>query len=461
MRFITTFDNIFTIECLLRKVFPDDPQACEYRGKIYTSVLGGKVEFGRVKDQKWLICAEDSLRAVVFVSFRNGGSSAYICFLASDPAFKGRGLGGSLLGDVIKHVSCERHVTDISLSCYDHLLPFYEKMGFKKVNRKHNLNFLEYRAFTRVHISSENNPNEIVQAEFSKATGMRTLVQCKNWEDSDIVWKPTGRGITTSLINTLVSKGSLINHFPDSVMLTNKKNMEKLLEKHFPDQELYGDIVPPKFGFSNPPEVFGSRVWISKPSNMFGGTGIEILDDVIVAKEHVREGRIVQKYLEKPLLIKGKKFDLRVLVLLTPTENLIYKHCYMRKCAIEYNLTDLENSRMHLTNTCYQIQTINKDQDMNSLHEEGDLYIPVIKNWLDRIVSWMAKIINQRPKCCFELFGLDIILDENSHPWLLEINTNPSLDMSTEVTKRFVPKLLNSTFNKVVRNIDTGSWYNV
>jgi len=34
---------------------------------------------------------------------------------------------------------------------------------------------------------------------------------------------------------------------------------------------------------------------------------------------------------------------------------------------------------------------------------------------------------------CFELFGLDFILDEQLNPYLIEINTNPALFTDTPV----------------------------
>jgi len=39
----------------------------------------------------------------------------------------------------------------------------------------------------------------------------------------------------------------------------------------------------------------------------------------------------------------------------------------------------------------------------------------------------------QRRKFCFELFGYDFILDEDFNVWLIEVNTNPCLEESSEL----------------------------
>lgn len=46
----------------------------------------------------------------------------------------------------------------------------------------------------------------------------------------------------------------------------------------------------------------------------------------------------------------------------------------------------------------------------------------------------------------FELFGLDFMLDERLHPWLLEINTNPCLELCCGVLSRLIPAMLENVF---------------
>ena len=69
-------------------------------------------------------------------------------------------------------------------------------------------------------------------------------------------------------------------------------------------------------------------------------------------------------------------------------------------------------------------------------------------------------------KNCFELFGYDLMIDENFNVWLIEVNSSPAMDYSTHVTERLVKMVSEDTVKVVVdyasapqnkkKKVDTG-----
>lgn len=110
---------------------------------------------------------------------------------------------------------------------------------------------------------------------------------------------------------------------------------------------------------SLPARQLEKNFWIMKPENENRGRGIELattLQDILlhVHKKPSTEGVVVQKYIERPLLYQGRKFDIRVLALIDGERNLWrYRPCYLRTSSDPYTLQD--NSKyIHLTNNCFQ-----------------------------------------------------------------------------------------------------------
>lgn len=72
-----------------------------------------------------------------------------------------------------------------------------------------------------------------------------------------------------------------------------------------------------------------------------------------------RTGWIVQEYMERPLLISGRKFDIRCYVVLTLSTKVglkayFYNDAYIRTSCKKYNLSQLEDRETHLTNDAVQ-----------------------------------------------------------------------------------------------------------
>jgi tubulin monoglycylase TTLL3/8 len=81
------------------------------------------------------------------------------------------------------------------------------------------------------------------------------------------------------------------------------------------------------------------NIWIVKPASMSRGRGIKTFNNLMEIFDYVIGKEIswvVQKYIENPLIIKKRKFDIRQWVLLTdfkPFRVWMYEEFYVRFCA--------------------------------------------------------------------------------------------------------------------------------
>lgn len=60
----------------------------------------------------------------------------------------------------------------------------------------------------------------------------------------------------------------------------------------------------------------------------------------------------------------------------------------------------------------------------------------------DTIKAVSRKIDPQRRHCSFEIFGYDFMIDESMKVWLIEVNTNPCLELSSPLLARLIPSML-------------------
>jgi len=56
----------------------------------------------------------------------------------------------------------------------------------------------------------------------------------------------------------------------------------------------------------------------------------------------------------------------------------------------------------------------------------------------------------------FGIFGYDVMVDDDFNCWLIEVNSSPAMDYSTDVTERLVKMVLEDTV-KVVIDYGTAS----
>lgn len=66
-----------------------------------------------------------------------------------------------------------------------------------------------------------------------------------------------------------------------------------------------------------------------------------------------------------------------------------------------------------------------------------------------------AFLKNIKYKNCFELFGFDVLLDTNLHPWLMEVNFSPSLHIDSPLDLKIKGELISECLDIVSKQLLT------
>ncbi|PVD21451.1 hypothetical protein C0Q70_19624 [Pomacea canaliculata] len=264
------------------------------------------------------------------------------------------------------------------------------------------------------------------------------------------------------------------NHYEltrKNLMVKNLKRMRKQVEREQGKTEGQSlDFFPSTFELPSEYHIFVEEfkknpgiVWIMKPAAKSQGRGIFLfrklkditdwkkgeyqpLQDPNIPKD-VPETYVVQRYIENPYLIGGRKFDLRVYVLVVsfnPLKAWLYRGGFARFSNTRYSLDSIEDNYIHLTNVAVQKTAPDYDPEkgckwstqqlrkyLTAKHgvEKMNQIFRDIDNIIIRSLQSVQKIIIN-DKHCFEMYGYDILLDDQLKLWLIEINASPSLTAS-------------------------------
>ncbi|OAF69104.1 hypothetical protein A3Q56_03139 [Intoshia linei] len=227
------------------------------------------------------------------------------------------------------------------------------------------------------------------------------------------------------------------------------------------------------------------NVWILKPGAKSRGRGIicyDRLDDILKLVDNNllcrKESKyIIQKYIERPLLIYGTKFDIRQWFLITdwnPLTIWIYKYSYLRFSSSQFTLNNFEEA-IHLTNNAIQSRYKNNANRHPNLPENNMWYRQQFQKYLQdwnllpksdlhfSVEYYTDRLINFILKNEFELYGADFMLSEDYKIWLIEINSSPSMSYSTSVTAKLCPIVLEDVIKVVLdrrqdKNCSTGGF---
>uniref|UniRef100_A0A915DH08 Tubulin--tyrosine ligase-like protein 5 n=1 Tax=Ditylenchus dipsaci TaxID=166011 RepID=A0A915DH08_9BILA len=257
-----------------------------------------------------------------------------------------------------------------------------------------------------------------------------------------------------------------INHFPRSYLITKKDTLYESIDRA---SVQYGDL------FDFIPDPF-----IVKPAGSSRGIGIRFINSEQQVDElNNNEKLLISRYIDRPFLVKSLKWDLRVYVLVTsfyPLIIYIYSDGLARFAVHEYeeNRGNYADVNTHLTNYSLNksskkfVKNVGIDSEnvghkwtlgalLREMEKQGvdtpllmvrieDIVIKTLLS-IQGSVAASCRKLNLHPKCCFELFGFDILVDENLKPWLLEVNLSPSLACDAPIDSILKTNLLADTLN--------------
>ncbi|XP_067384030.1 probable tubulin polyglutamylase TTLL9 [Channa argus] len=306
-----------------------------------------------------------------------------------------------------------------------------------------------------------------------------------NW--CDVAW------LRENFDHSYMEEHVRISHFRNHYELTRKNLMVKNLKRYRKNLEReHGrmeaskcDFFPCTFTLPSEYHLFVEEfkrspgsTWIMKPVAKSQGKGIFLfrkLKDIMDWKkdgtrsEEQRdaaqvESYVAQRYIENPYLISGRKFDLRVYVLVTsynPLKAWLYRDGFARFSSTRFSLSSIDDKYMHLTNVAvqktapdydpekgckWQMQQLRRYLTAKHSREMVETLFTEMDNIFVRSLQSVQKVIIN-DKHCFELYGYDILLDQNLKPWLIEVNASPSHTASSQEDYEMKCRLLEDTLN--------------
>lgn len=266
------------------------------------------------------------------------------------------------------------------------------------------------------------------------------------------------------LVPSFLLKRDQASSFHEWYGLVDKSRLTGLLRKALAEDPV-GGRAPESFNLpqeraalaafaaAQPPGV----LYIVKPIRGSGGQGISVVADLAGVLD--RTDVVVQRYIDRPYLVDGRKGHLRIYGLITSTEPLrayVYSEGVVRFAPEPYDPRPerLAEISMHVTNTAlhkgHPSLMISDDpsrDDVGSIWSVSAVLrrmqadgqdAEAVSERIAALVAWFLRLLTREglfarqaasgPARSFapKLFGLDVLLDADGQPWLIEVQAAPA-----------------------------------
>ncbi|CAG9464782.1 unnamed protein product [Pedinophyceae sp. YPF-701] len=336
-----------------------------------------------------------------------------------------------------------------------------------------------------------------INLEECKYEVMRSVRKQVGWREAsgdqwwDVRWVDTSVGLERIMRLRRLQK---INHFHGMLEICRKNRMARnirRMQRVLPDDFAY---VPKTYILPEDSNELADairsrrkRTFIVKPDAGCQGKGIRLVQTqeqlarVLAELEMLGQANVVaQRYLSKPLLINGYKFDLRIYVLVAAVDPLrvfMYEDGLVRFATSPYEAPkggNLDTATMHLTNYSLNKRTEGFQAASTLDGSDGAKWsLSALRAWMsgeghdyDKLMDeigaiavktvmsiqpllqhyyWSAVPAQNDGFSCFEVLGLDIMIDESLQPVMIECNHSPSFSTESDLDLQIKERLLRDT----------------
>lgn len=275
----------------------------------------------------------------------------------------------------------------------------------------------------------------------------------------DIIWVVTADDVAQRL--RALRPRQWLSHIPGLHVVCSKQGLAQALASAGEDF----DWVPQTWSLPKELEAVlsfcgkhPSRALIYKPSEAGMGEAVFLVMGRADAERKIGmmrgAGAIAQTYIQRPLLIEGRKCDLRLylaIVIPAPAEpwhTLLFHEGLVRICSEPYaapSRGNLHHAGAHLTNTAISslrsgsaastgtcVETLAQLSERLGPDRWADVW-QAIRGMLGRVLTLCEQHVTPAPCPCFQILGADVLLDENLQAHMLELNDLVSLKLGRVV----------------------------
>jgi hypothetical protein len=274
--------------------------------------------------------------------------------------------------------------------------------------------------------------------------------------------------------------GQIVNRLPNSLTICLKTTFARLVQQLLFRANINTAVIPATYVLPYDHAQFEKEIqshprrYIVKPDGGAMGIGLRLINDWAEYSLKIPKSRhVAQVYLDSRDF-GGRKFDLRLYVLIhstvsdrlanytTPFHVYVYRRGLARVCAEDYS-SDSIYARLTNTSINKQVETnmeaitkltddvfrnCNENEIWTKIEQKIGLVIvgalPVLKRGLAQI--------SEVPVDVFQIFGFDVMFDRDWNPFILEVNYRPSLARGTVAEGELKQAMLREALGIVLRD---------